>query len=373
MDIQKIRKLFPSAKKWTYMNHAAVSPLSTRVVDAMTAFLGDQLQNGLVYEPAWETTQQNARALVGRLLNARSDEIAFVKNTSEGISFIANGLPLRARDTIAVVEGEFPSNLYPWIALANRGVKLAWIPERNGRIDLADVRKVLRRRPIALAISFVEYLSGFRNDMIEIGKMCEEFDVFYFVDGIQGLGALPLDVRAARIDALASDSKKWLMGPQGAAFLYCSRRVLDQIRVTEHGWLSVKDPFVFRGGEIRYLGNAGRFEPGSLNTVGIYGLAAALELLHDVGIAEISARLLSLTDRLCDGLESRGYRLLSSRRDGEKSGIVSFAHPKRRSEAIVKMLNEHSVIAATRGGHVRLSPHYYLLESDIDKVVGLLA
>lgn len=372
MDITRIRKLFPVTKKWVYMNHAAVAPLSTRVVKAMELFLQDQLENGSVNWKDWFETYARARSLAARLINAHADEIAFVKNTSEGVSMVANGLRLGRGAKVVLAEPEFPSNILPWIALERRGVKVKWITERAGRIPLESVRKALRGRPQVLAISFVEFLSGFRNDLIEIGKMCEERSVFFFVDAIQGLGAFPLDVREARIDALACDSKKWLLGPEGAAFLYCSRSALDKLDVTEHGWTSVKSPSDFFSRSIEYAEGARRLEPGGLNTAGLHGLVAALELTLEVGTAEIAERLLGLTGRLGEGLEARGCRLLGPRAAAERSGIVSFKHPRASSDLVVERLLARSVVAANRLGWVRLSPHYYLTEEEVDHVLDAL-
>lgn len=372
MEINKIRRLFPVTRHWIYMNHAAVAPVSTRVARAMNGFLRDQLENGSANWKGWFETYARGRSLVARLVNGHADEIAFVKNTSEGVSLIANGLRLLPSDVVAVAQPEFPSNVYPWLALARRGIRVKWIPEVRGRIPLDEIRRVLRRHPKVLALSFVEFLSGFRNDLVEIGKMCEEFSVFFFVDAIQGLGAFPVDVRGARIDALACDSKKWLLGPEGAGFLFCSRRAQERIDVTVHGWTSVQNPTDFFARSIVYPPSARRFEPGGLNTVGIYGLAAALELVEEIGLGAISDRLLALTDRLAEGLRSRGYRLLSPRGENERSGIVSFKHSRIGSERIVMALQSKSVVCAARLGHVRLSPHYYLTEDEIDRALAAL-
>ncbi len=372
MNVQKIRKLFPVTKRWIYMNHAAVAPLSTRVVAATNAFLRDQLENGVYNWKNWYETYAHARSLLARLINGHADEMAFVKNTSEGVSIVANGLRLGKGDRVVVAEPEFPSNIYPWMALEKRGVRLIWLREKNGRLPLEEIRKALRRRPRVLALSFVEFLSGFRNDLIEIGRMCEEFSVFFFVDAIQGLGAFPIDVQSSRIDALAADSKKWLLGPESAGFLYCSKKAISQLDVTEHGWMSVKNPGDYDAHKIVYPDGALRFEPGSLNTAGIHGLVAALELVLEIGIPAISDRILFLTNRLCDGLHRRGYRLLSPRGEGEGSGIVTFRHPKIEASDIVKGLLSNSVLCSERMGNIRLSPHYYLIEEEIDRVVTIL-
>ncbi|MEW6365495.1 MAG: aminotransferase class V-fold PLP-dependent enzyme [Acidobacteriota bacterium] len=372
MMIHEVRQLFPVTRKWVYMNHAAVAPLSSRVVSAVESFMSDQLENGGVNWKVWCETYTRARSLVGRLINAGADEISFVKNTSEGVSLIANGLDLAKGDSVALPETEFPSNVYPWLALQERGVGIDWIPEREGRIEIEDVRSALLRRPKALAISFVEFLSGYRNDLLRIGKLCREFDVFFFVDGIQGLGALPLDVQEAGVDALASDSKKWLLGPEGAGFMFVSRERTDRIRVVEHGWMSVKNPNDYFSHQLVPPEGALRYEPGSLNTAGIHGLAAALELIEEIGLGEITSRIMMLTDRLVEGLRSKGYLVLSPRGPGESSGIVSFSHPKWEPRDLEARLRAASVVCANRLGYIRLSPHYYLTEAEIDLALRAL-
>lgn len=372
IDIEDIRSRFPVTRNWIYMNHAGIAPISECVYRAMDDMLCDQTRNGMANLSKWDEVCSRTRESAARLIGATASEIAFVKNTSEGILTVANGLTWREGDNVVIPDRGFPANVYPWVNLHSSGVEVRRIPEVDGRIPLRDLLNAVDDRTRVLSVSSVEFASGFRHDLRKIGRFCRERGVLFFVDVIQSLGVLSLDVEDAGVDFLSADAHKWLLGPEGVGVFYCAHRARPHLRVANLGWANVVDPRDFLSYDTTLLPDARRFECGTLNTVGIHGLSACLELLHRVGIERIETRVLSLTDRLCAGLEEKGCDVLSSRAPGEKSGIVVFHHAAVRTEAIYQKLCEARVVCAIRGGRIRLSPHFYNTEEEVDRVLGAI-
>ncbi len=372
IDIEEIRTEFPVARNWIYMNHAGIAPISQCVYRAMDGMLRDLTRNGMANLPEWDEVCLQTRESAARLIGANAAEIAFVKNTTEGILMVANGLTWREGDNVVIPDRGFPANVYPWLNLRSEGVEVRRVPEVDGRIPLQGLLNAVDERTRVLSVSSVEFASGFRHNLREIGRFCRTRGVLFFVDVIQSLGVLTLDVAEAEIDFVSADAHKWLLGPEGIGVFYCSRRARPHLRVVNLGWANVVEPRDFLSYDTTLLSNAQRFECGTLNTVGIHGLKAGLELLHRVGIERIEARVLSLTDQLCAGLQEKGYRVVSSRASGEKSGIVVFHHSRIDTEAIYRKLCEARVVCAIRGGRIRLSPHFYNTEEEVDRVLEII-
>src|SRR6266404_3510658 len=278
------RDQFPVTEKLIYLNHAAVAPLSRRAAEAMQRLAEDALCNGSLNYQQWLDTYDGLRRAAARLVNGTPEEIALMKNTSEGISTIALCLDWRPGDRIVAFREEFPSNQYPWERLASKGVKIEWLSVTDPLDRIDEVCKGAR----LLAISFVQYLTGYRADLAAIGEICRSRGVIYFVDAIQGLGAFPLDVQAAHIDALAADGHKWLLGPEGCGILYISRRLQEQVEPAEFGWTNVAGYNDYGSRDMALRPDAGRYECGTLNTIGCYGLRASIEFLLEVGQGEIA-------------------------------------------------------------------------------------
>jgi selenocysteine lyase/cysteine desulfurase len=256
--------------------------------------------------------------------------------------------------------------------LAPRGVELRLVRERAGRIPIEEVETAIDHRTRVLALSFVEFASGFRHDLARLGAFCRRRGVTFVVDAIQGLGVFPVDVAACHIDALAADGHKWLMGPEGCAIFHCSPALRDRLAVANVGWWSVVNASDYLSYDLTLRDDARRFECGTLNTAGVFGLAAALELLLEVGVERIEARVLALTDGLCEGLQAAGGDILSSRAPGEASGIVSFTPPGLPPTEFVARAEAAGIIVACRSGRVRVSPHCYNDESDVTALLDLL-
>jgi selenocysteine lyase/cysteine desulfurase len=369
----EIRGFFPVTKNYVYLNHAAVAPVSWPVYERMQEYTVDLLSHGLVHFREWGEAVKRVRGLAARLINAHPDEIAFAPNTSSGLAFVANGIDWRAGDNIVTADCEFPANVIPWRRISREfGVELKMAHECEGRLETEEILKLIDSRTRVVSLSFVEYASGFRNDLATIGRHCRERGLLFVVDAIQGLGALKLDVEACCIDALSADAHKFLLGPDGVALFYVARSAMERIKPTVVGWTSVARPFDFDALEQPYAPGAQRFEPGALNTAGIVGLGAAIELFMQTGLEPIESYLLDLGDYLCDRLTENGYRIVSSRRAGEKSAVICCRHDRFSAEALYQILNHHRIITTPRLGRLRISPHLYNTRDEVDQLIGSL-
>ena len=370
---QNWRAEFPVTETYTYMNHAGVAPLSRRVQTAMIAFLEDATVNGAVNAKLWEAEAEICRGAAAQLLNANTTEIAFMKNTTQGILIAANGIDWRAGDNVVTTAVEFPANVYPWWCLKERyGVQTQMVPERAGRIHVEDVAAAIDARTRVVTISHVEFASGFRNDIQALGEICRERDIWFVVDAIQSLGAIEVDVKSAKVDILAADGHKWLLAPEGAAIFYCADEKRERLINTNVGWASVVNPRDFLNYDLTQKPDATRFEEGSYNSVGLYGLRAAIELLLEIGITAVERHLLELTGHLIAGLEAKGYRVITPQADSERAGIVIFDSDRLTPTEIYEMLLAENIITAERGTGVRVSPHFYNTTSEIERLLEVL-
>ncbi len=368
MDWSALREEFPVTRKWGYFDHAGVAPLSVPARDALLEYATDQTDNGVASVRRWIDRVVEVRRLAGQLLNADPCDVAFVKNTSEGIGLVAEGFPWQPGDNVVTAAEEYPANLYPWMNLASRGVELRRVP----RLSIDDIRAALDGRTRLLTLSFVEYASGLRNDLDALGLLCRERGILFFVDAIQGLGVFPIDVKRMPIDFLAADGHKWLLGPEGAGLFYIRRELIERLRCVGVGWNSVVGAFDFSTIDFTLKPHAGRWESGSPNVAGITALGASIKLLLDIGIPQVSDRVLALTDHFCDRATRAGLEIFSSRQPGENSGIVSLIVPGVDPKERVQRCRERGFIVNQRAGRLRVSPHCYNSFEEIDRLVEVL-
>lgn len=360
------RQHFPVCANLLYLNHAAVSPLPRPVADAMRWYAEDAMHWGSFHYPEWMAACEGVRTELSRMIGCSEREVAMVKNTSEGIATIQMGLDWRPGDIVVAFREEFPANYYCWKLLEDqRGCVVRWLSIYD---PLEKVEEACRGARL-LAISWVNYLSGFRVDLAGIGEICRRHGVFYFVDAIQGLGAFPLDVKACGIHALAADGHKWLLGPEGWGVLYVDEAVQDQIFPVEFGWTTVKHWADYASRDMTLRTDAGRYEPGTLNVSGSFGLRASMRLLNDYGIDRVAPRVLALAGRLEEGLRRLGCELMVDRHPGSESGILSFRKTGVDSNRLHAELKHRKVMAAPRQGWVRFSPHFYLELAEMDAVI----
>jgi selenocysteine lyase/cysteine desulfurase len=372
MDWASFRNEMPAAGRWAYFDHAAVAPLSGRARTALAAWAEDVLANGVVHWSAGQRQVEEVRRRAARLLGADPHDVAFIKNTSEGIGIVAEGLRWRPGDNVVTAQDEYPANVYPWLNLAERGVEVRRVASQAGRVLVDDLRSAIDSHTRLVSLSFVEFATGFRNDLDAVGALCRERGIVFFVDAIQGLGVLPLDVGRTPIDFLAADGHKWLLGPEGAGLLYIRRECLSELRPIGVGWNSVVHSHDYDRIELDLKPNAGRYESGSLNVGGIHALGASLELLLEAGIEAIGRRVLELTHYLCERATHAGAEVYSSRRPGEASGIVSLKIPGGDIRGLVRRLRDAGIVVNHRAGRLRVSPHAYNTAEEIDRLVELL-
>jgi cysteine desulfurase/selenocysteine lyase len=370
----ELRALFPITERAIYLNHAAVSPPPISTVKAVEAQLRDVVENGSLNFRSWIAVKERARQLMADLLGARVEQLAFTRNTSDGLSTVANGLQWRPGDNIVTFRHEFPSNIYPWLRLRDAfGVEVRMCEEREGRIDLEELGKLIDARTRVVAISHVQYASGFRADLERLGRLARRHDALLVVDIIQSLGVIPLDVEAELIDAAAGACHKWLLTPEGVGFLYLSDRARDRIQPTLVGWISVPNPEDYSNFEQQWNRGALAWETGTGPTALIHGLEASLRLITSAGVAPIAVYLEQLTDYLCDGLMTGNYDIVSSRLPGEKSQIVCIRHRGDLSPmALYSRLKNRDIVTAPRGERLRIAPHLYNTVAEIDELIRSL-
>jgi selenocysteine lyase/cysteine desulfurase len=369
-----LRALFPVTERVNYLNHAAVSPPPRPTIDAIQSQLADVSQNGSVHFRDWLAVKESARRLLAEMLGARPEQVAFMRNTSDGLSTVANGLSWRPGDNLVTFRNEFPSNIYPWLRLRDAfGVEIRMCEERDGRIDLDELIALIDGRTRIVAVSLVQYASGFRADLERIGRAARAHDALLVVDVIQGLGVVPIDVEAELVDVAAGAGHKWLLTPEGVGLLYLSARARERIQPTLVGWISVPDPDDYSNFEQGWNRGTLAWETGTAPASLFYGLEASLKLLNQVGVPAIQAHLEILTDHLCERLRDTAFRVVSSRRAGEKSQIVCIEHTSGLSSMDLYVhLKDRNIITAPRGGHLRISPHLYNTLEEIDALVQAL-
>lgn len=370
----ELRALFPITKNAVYLNHAAVSPLSTPAIDAITRQLQDISQHGSVNFRTWVATKERCRWRLASLMGARPEQIAFMRNTSDALSTIANGLTWKPSDNIVTFRGEFPSNIYAWLRIRNTyGVEIRMCEELDGRVDPDELISLIDENTRIVAISHVQYASGYRSDLARIGRAARAVDALLVADLIQSLGVQPVNVDDDLIDAAAWACHKWLMGPEGIGAIYLSDRARSRIEPTLVGWISVPDPENHLDHDQGWKPGALAWETGTGPSALFYGLEASLELLQSFEPGHIRDHLTGLANYLADGLKQKGYRLISSRESGEESQIVC-AWPKTGTTAyeLFRQLKAQNIVTAPRGNGLRIAPHIYNTKEDIDRLIVAL-
>ena len=367
----ELRTLFPITERSIYLNHAAVSPPPITAVRAVESQLKDVHENGSINFRDWLATKEQARELLAKLLGARPEQVAFVRNTSDALSSVANGLTWRKGDNIVTFSREFPSNIYPWLRVRdNFGVEVRMCEERGGRIDFTELSSLINHNTRVVAISQVQYASGFRIDLERLGRLAREHDALFVVDAIQALGVIPTNVEAEFIDVAAGAGHKWLLSPEGVGYLYLSDRARERIQPTLVGWISVPNPDDYFNFEQGWNRGALAWETGTGPAALLYGFKASLELLTRFGVQNVANYLEELTDDLCERLRAKRYEVVSSRALGEKSQIVCIRHLDGLSAMqLYHQLSTQKIITAPRAGRLRIAPHFYNTPAEVEAFV----
>lgn len=370
----ELRALFPITERAVYLNHAAVSPPPTPTIKAVEAQLRDVHENGSVNFHSWLAVKERARELLAGLLGARPEQVAFVRNTSDGLSTVANGLAWKAGDNIVTFRWEFPSNIYPWLRLRDVfGVEVRMAEERDGRVDLNELESLVDQNTRLIAISHVQFASGFRSNLERLGKLARRQDALLVVDVIQSLGVVPIDVGSELVDVAAGAGHKWLLSPEGVGYLYLSDRARERIQPTLVGWISVPNPEDYLNFEQGWNHGALAWETGTGPAALIHGFKASLDLLNEYGPSRIANYLEELTDHLCERVRGKPYQIVSSRAPGEKSQIVCIRHTGGLSAmALYAQLKQQNIITAPRGDRLRIAPHLYNSLAEIAQLADAL-
>jgi len=366
-DFEAYRSCFPVTQQVTYLNNAAKTPLNTRVRERLDEYL----------ETASHTPHSvvNVRPLVreklAEMFGGSSGDYALVTSTGVGIGFAASGYPWQPGDNIVVPIDEHRNNTYPWLALRERGVEVRIVPEdTNHRVDPEAIAALVDERTRMIAAASVRFSTGFRADLKTLREIAQRHGALLVIDGIQGAGAVPMDVRAEGIDVLACSGFKWLLGQPGTGFMYASERAQKMIGAVLPGMYAAEnDPR-----ELRYLPDARRYETGTISYSLFYAWIAGLELLQEIGIDNVHARVLALTGRLIQGLQSKGIEVISPvEKASERSAIVVFTlGSESANRELVQRLEDNGIIVALRNGRIRVSPNFFNTMDEIDKLLGCL-
>jgi cysteine desulfurase/selenocysteine lyase len=366
----------PIAARVAYFDHAAVAPLPGPTRDSIARWLAQATLEGDVVWNQWARRLVQVRQAAARLIGATPAEIAFVPNTTTGIGLVAEGYPWQPGDNIVTLENEFPSNLYPWMNLASKGVEVRRVPVVDGVVDLNRLEAACDERTRIVTLSWVGYATGWRIDPSEVAALCRRRGCLFFLDAIQGLGAFPVDVEAAGIDFLAADGHKWLLGPEGAGILYVRQEHLQRLRPLMVGWNSVVQGNDYTRIELALREEAARYEGGSYNMVGLHGLGASIDLLASLGVgpqaSPVAEQVLAVTDFAAERLQQLGATLLAPRAADHRSGIVTFQLPGRDCQLVRRRLEAAGIVCRCRAGGVRLSPHGYNTREEVERMIDEL-
>ena len=370
------RREFPVAREKNFLAHAGVCPLPRRVADAISkcaeqSTLGDQ-------EAFMLSRITDARKLAAQLVHCQPEEIALVGPTSLALSFIAAGLKLRRGDNLLIYHDDYPSNVYPWMALAEKGIEVRLLNTRGlGIIRAKDVAGQIDENTKLVALASCHFISGFRIETSEIGKFLRERGILFCLDAIQTLGAFPTTVE--HVDFLAADAHKWLLGPCAAGILYVRRELQEKLNPPVYGWHNVRNPNFVAQEKIEFKNDARKFEAGTQNLIGLVGLIAAMELALEIGVENISAELLRKRNWLVPALQQKGFTVLNADAEPKNaSAIVSFFQPGRDLSALHKKLSDANILTSLRvdrkgQNYIRLAPHFYNTDAELRKVLDLLS
>jgi selenocysteine lyase/cysteine desulfurase len=358
-----------------FLNHAASSPMPARVARAITDAMTTSSTNPEQYFmehilPALKSLHDRFAALTG----VEQDNIALMRNTSQGLSVIADGLALEPGDNVVMASCEYPSVVYPWYAQSWRGVETRLVPAASdGTFSVDDFAPYIDSRTRVLALSWVQFATGYRADLEQFAELAKAHNLLFVLDAIQALGVIPFDAKALGIDVVVTGSQKWLLGPHGTGALYIKPDILDRLHLVNMGACSVVDVIKFDPLDFSVKGTAQRYEEGTPNGLGAIGCDKAIEILQQVGIENVQSRVFDLTRHAIDALDRKGYRVQSPREDHRRAGIVLFDHPDRPSEDLLTEMKQKARVGASiRNGRVRLSPHFYNTLEEIDTAIDAL-
>lgn len=363
------RSLFAVTENFTYLNHAAVGVLPRPTREALHAFIDAHAEGGVARVYSYERDMPAYRSKIASFIGAQPGTIAVLRNTGDGANAIAGGFPWQPGDELILPDNEFPANAQPWLPLRDRGVNIRFIETRKERLTPDVLRSTITPRTKIVSVSWVSFEDGYRHDLAALAEIAHEHGALLAVDAIQGLGAFPLDVQSCGIDALYCGGAKWMLSLQGVSFLYVRPELIDRLALAAPGWRSVGDMWDFLKYDQPYAADATRFEGGTPNFIGALSLARSIEVMEAAGTSRIGQHVLSLTDRLAEGLRRAGADIAGRRSAMESSGIVTFRLPGTDPVALGKALQHDGIVTTHRANGIRVAPHGYNTVSEIDALL----
>ena len=369
-----IRSAFPVVRSGVYLNTAAIGPMPTVTINAVSSQLNDVAANGSANIGEWLATKERVRALVASMLGGSANDVAFTRNTTDGLCAVAANLDWRRGDNIVTFADEFPANYYPWRSIRDKfGVEIRACRQVEGRVDVDELCSMIDSYTRLTAVSAVQYSSGFRIDLDRIGTAVRRHDSLFAVDIIQAFGAVAFDLPAQKVDIAVGAAYKWLCGPEGCGIFYANDRARGRIAPISHGWTGVARPWDFGDRDQSPVLDTRIWETGMGGTALLYGLEASLDLLSGCDLNVIATYLEDLTDFLCEVVPTDRYEIGSSRRPSEKSQIVCL-RPLNGASAddIAERLRRERIVVSSRAGLLRVAPHLFNTYSDIEAFVSAL-
>ncbi len=374
VDVRTFREEFPVTQDWSYLNHAAYGPFPQRTVRAITDYAEAFAQAPTVFTPEREKIPGEAAEYVGRLAGTTGDMVAWVPSLADGMNLMAHGVEWKDGDNVLIPVDEFPSVVYPFLNLQSKGVELRYVQKNaEGRTDLNLIEAAIDGRTSAVALTYDEYMDGYRNDLKALGALCKSRGIELFVDATQGLGAQPIDLPKTGVSAIAAHGYKWLMAGFGVGCVVFNADAIERIKVTYAGRLSVKGSFEDAEYKLDWRDGAGRYQTGGLNTLGLTGLHASLSLVSEAGPEWTRQHTLGLLDKLVEGVQGMGYEVASDLTPERRSQIMAFTSGDHtRDGELVEQLTRANVAVTLRGRGVRVSPYFYNNEDDIERLLEAL-
>jgi len=367
-DVEKYREEFPVTKNYVYLNHAGHSPACKRVYEAVVKCADKLMESG-----DYTVNVRKTKSAFAKLVGAKIDEIAVVTNTTTGLNTIMHMLEVRSGKNIVTNDLEYPSNVYPWLKMKSKGIEVRYVKNVNGKIPIEAYEKAIDDNTLAVSISHVIWTNGFKHNLKELADIAHKHGAYLIVDAIQSAGAVKVNVKEMDIDFMSCGTYKWLLGPTGAGYLYIREEYIDKFTPPYVGYAGVKykeDPVEFDLYKLEWRESAEKFELGTMSHFSFAGAQAAIELILEVGIENIEARIMKLTRYLTEKLLEKGFKLQSPIDDKERGGIVNFK--LKNGNEICKKLKEEKVITSFRAGGLRVSPHFYNTKEEIDLFIEKL-
>ena len=372
-DIEHLRRNeFPIVADWVYLDHAAVSPMPNRTAAVLRQRI-DTFQNPSLEDGSRERFGLMAKERAGRLMNAPAKQIALQTNLGEAMAAVANGLSWTTGDQVVIPEMEFSSLVYPWMNLQSRGVEVVWARKCGPSTPLASIEAAMTEKTRVVAVSHVEFLNGYRHDLVALGQLCTQQNVLLAVDATQSVGVLPVDAAAWQADVVAAHGYKWMMAMHGIAVLYVSERAMDQIAPTMPGRQSVTGGFESLDFALDWHPDARRYESGGPNWIGAAAVGSSLGIVEEIGIETAAAQAVSVASRVLDGLAELPVDIRSELDPAHRSQIVTFTTGSpNRDKAIVQELRARNVYVGKRNLGVRVACHFWNTAADADHLLAEL-